>query len=31
MSKKKMPSEHRIGSMQPGETKHIVNDFGTFG
>ena len=30
MSKKKMPSEHRIGSMEPGETKHIVNDFGTF-
>jgi hypothetical protein len=27
---KKMPSEHRIGSMEPGETKHIVNDFGTF-
>ncbi len=25
-----MPSEHRIGSMEPGETKHIVNDFGTF-
>jgi hypothetical protein len=30
MSKNKMPSEHRIGSMEPGETKHIVNDFGTF-
>jgi hypothetical protein len=30
MSKKKMPSEHRIGAMEPGETKHIVNDFGTF-
>ncbi len=30
MSKKKMPSEHRVGSMEPGETKHIVNDFGTF-
>jgi hypothetical protein len=30
MKKKLMPSEHRITSMEPGEIKHITNDFGEF-
>jgi len=27
---KKMPSEHRITGLQPGDTKQIENDHGTF-